>query len=136
MEIISTVGIMFFKDKKLLINKPRLRPTYQIVGGHIEKGESPIQAIIRECKEELGDKAIFDVDKIKYVMDFVEVNTAFPNKQIHMHLFIYEGILEGELTTSKEIESFKWISRDDDRSDLADALKNEIIPYGIRNYYM
>ena len=109
MEIISTVGIMFFKDKKLLINKPRLRPTYQIVGGHIEKGESPIQAIIRECKEELGDKAIFDVDKIKYVMDFVEVNTAFPNKQIHMHLFIYKGkhtsLAKGYIEDEKQIIS-------------------------------
>ena len=103
MEIVKTVGIMFFKDKKLLVNKPRLRPTYQIVGGHIEKGESPIQAIIRECREELGDKALFDIDKIKYVMDFIEVNTAFPDKKIHMHLFIYEGILEGELSLSEEI---------------------------------
>lgn len=37
MEIISTVGIMFFKDKKLLVNKPRLRPTYQIVGVILKK---------------------------------------------------------------------------------------------------
>ena len=136
MEIVKTVGIMFFKDKKLLVNKPRLRPTYQIVGGHIEKGESPIQAIIRECREELGDKALFDIDKIKYVMDFIEVNTAFPDKEIHMHLFIYEGILEGELSLSEEIENFKWISKDDDRSILSDALRNEIIPYGIKNHYM
>lgn len=136
MNIIDTVGIMFFKDKKLLLNKPRLRPTYQIVGGHIEKGETPMEAIIRECHEELGDKAIYDINKFKYVMDFIEVNTAFPDKKIHMYLFIYEGVLEGNLSLSEEIEDFIWISRNEKKYPLADAIKNEIIPYGINNDYM
>ena len=135
-EIIETVGMMFFKDKRLLINKPRLRPTYQIVGGSIEKDETPIEAIIREVGEELGTKAIYDTSKFRFVMDFIEVNTAFPDKQIHMHLFIYDGILKGELSLSEEIENFKWFSVNDDFSILADALRNEIIPYAIKNNLM
>ena len=136
MKILETVGIMFFKDGKLLINKPRLRPTYQIVGGHVENGETPYQAIVRECYEELGDKAIFNPEKIEFVMDFIEKNTAFPDKEIHMHLFIYKGNLQGELTTSEEIESFKWHSLKDDKSILSDALIEEIIPYAIYHGYM
>ena len=31
---------------------------------------------------------------------------------------------------------FFMLGKDDDRSILSDALRNEIIPYGIRNYYM
>ena len=56
----DVVGTMFFKDNKLLIDKPRKRLTYQMVGGKVEKGETPMQAAIRECHEELGEKAIFD----------------------------------------------------------------------------
>ena len=37
----NVVGTMFFKDNKLLIDKPRKRPTYQMIGGKIEDGESP-----------------------------------------------------------------------------------------------
>jgi 8-oxo-dGTP pyrophosphatase MutT (NUDIX family) len=46
-------GTMFFKDKKLLIDKPRKRPTYQMIGGRVEEGEAPFDAAIRECHEEL-----------------------------------------------------------------------------------
>ena len=51
----EVVGTMFFEDKKILIDKPRNRPTYQMIGGRVEEGETPLQAAIRECHEELGD---------------------------------------------------------------------------------
>ena len=58
--MVEVVGTMFFKDKKLLIDKPRKRTTYQMIGGKVEKDETPLQAAIREAHEELGTKAIFD----------------------------------------------------------------------------
>ena len=56
----DVVGTMFFKDNRLLIDKPRKRSTYQMIGGRVEDGETPLEAAIRECHEELGDEAIFD----------------------------------------------------------------------------
>ena len=56
----DVVGTMFFKNSKLLIDKPRKRQTYQMIGGKVEKGETSLEAAIRECREELGSKAIFD----------------------------------------------------------------------------
>ena len=129
--IIDVVGTMFFKDGKLLIDKPRKRPTFQMIGGGVEKGETPIQAAIRECHEELGEKAIFDESKFEFVMDFIEVATSDPTKKIHMYIF--QGVLEGELTLSDEIEKFMWFGIDDDTSILSNTLKNEIIPYVIKN---
>ena len=35
-KVISVVGTMFFKDGKLLIDKPRKRPTFQMIGGSVE----------------------------------------------------------------------------------------------------
>ena len=131
--IIDVVGTMFFKDGKLLIDKPRKRPTFQMIGGSVEKGETPIQAAIRECHEELGEKAIFDESKFEFVMDFIEVATSDPTKKIHMYIFQYNGVLEGELTLSDEIEKFMWFGIDDDTSILSNTLKNEIIPYVIKN---
>ena len=61
----KVVGTMFFENEKLLIDKPRKRPTYQMIGGKVEDGETTLQAAIRECHEELGDEAIFDEEKFE-----------------------------------------------------------------------
>ena len=131
--MLKVVGTMFFKDGKLLIDKPRKRPTLQMIGGSVEEGETTLEAAIRECHEELGDKAIFDESKITPVMDFEEIATSDPTKKIHMHIFKYDGELEGELTTSSEIESFMWFGQNDDVNLLSNTLKNEILPYCIEN---
>lgn len=124
---------MFFKDGKLLIDKPRKRPTFQMIGGSVEEGETTLEAAIRECHEELGDKAIFDESKITSVMDFEEIATSDPSKKIHMNIFKYNGELEGELTISEEIEAFMWFGENDDKQILSNTLKNEIVPYCIKN---
>lgn len=128
----DVVGTMFFKDKKLLIDKPRKRKTYQMVGGKVEKGETPLQAAIRECHEELGEKAIIEEECFEVVMDFDEIATSDPTQKIHFYVFQYQGELKGELTTSEEIESFLWYEPKMGTTMLSNTLKNEVIPYCIQ----
>ena len=132
-DLMEVVGTMFFKDGKLLIDKPRQKPTFQMIGGKVDKGETIRQAAIRECHEELGEKAIFDEERLEFVMDFEEIATSDPTKKIHMNIFQYKGELEGELTISEEIESFMWFGVNDDKNILSNTLKNEILPYCIKN---
>ena len=130
-KIINVVGTMFFKDGKLLIDKPRKRPTFQMIGGSVEKDETPIQAAIRECHEELGENAIFDENNFEFVMDFQEIATSDQTTKIHFYVFKYNGELKGELKTSVEIEKFMWLGIDDDINLLSNTLKNEVVPYCI-----
>ena len=130
-KIINVVGTMFFKNGKLLIDKPRKRPTFQMIGGSVEKGETILQAAIRECHEELGENVIFDEDNFEFVMDFQEIATSEQTTQIHFYVFKYNGELKGEVTTSEEIEKFMWFGIDDDINLLSNTLKNEVIPYCI-----
>jgi 8-oxo-dGTP diphosphatase len=125
----KVVGTMFFENKKLLIDKPRKRPTYQMIGGRVEEGETPLEAAIRECHEELGDEAIFDSSLIKPIMEFDEIATSDVVTPIHFYVFNYEGKLEGKIKTSEEIESFKWYDTSDGYEILSNTLKNEVIPY-------
>lgn len=127
--MINVVGTMFFKDKKLLLDKPRKRPTYQMIGGRVEQGETPLEAAIREAHEELGDDAKFNPEQFKYVMDFDEIATSDPNLKIHFYVFEYIGVLQGELTTSDEIESFLWYDTSCGQNILSHTLKNEVVPY-------
>ena len=131
--LIEVVGTMFFRNGKLLIDKPRSKPTFQMIGGKVEKEETSREAAIRECHEELGENAIFDENLIEFVMDFEEIATSDPTKKIHMNIFQYKGELEGELTISEEIESFMWFGANDDKNLLSNTLKNEILPYCIKN---
>ena len=125
----EVVGTMFFEDKKILIDKPRNRPTYQMIGGRVEEGETPLQAAIRECHEELGDEASFDESLFKYIMDFNEIATSDQKTPIHFTIYQYMGSLEGTINTSSEIEDFLWYETSFGDEILSNTLKNDVIPY-------
>ena len=129
----DVVGTMFFKDKKLLIDKPRKRPTYQMIGGKVEEGETPLEAAIRECHEELGNKAIFDSWLLELVMEFDEIATSDGKTPIHFYVFKYNWSLDGEITTSLEIEKFMWYESSCWLDILSNTLKNEVVPYCLEN---
>ncbi|WP_382465530.1 NUDIX domain-containing protein [Streptomyces noursei] len=76
-------GALFFDDQdQVLLVKPSYKPKWEIPGGYIERGESPLAACRREVQEELGitpdigsllviDWAPSEVegDKVLYVFD-------------------------------------------------------------------
>lgn len=126
------VGTMFFNNNSLLIDKPRKRSTYQMVGGKVENGETPLQAAIRECKEELGNKVILDENLIRLIMEFDEIATSDSSTRIHFYVFEYDGILQGDLETSDEIEAFLWYNSSQQDVLLSNTLKNEVIPYCLK----
>lgn len=129
----DVVGTMFFKNRMILIDKPRKRNTYQMIGGRVENNETPLQAAIRECHEELGSGAIIDENKFELVMDFDEIATSDGITKIHFYVFKYNGNLEGTLSLSEEIEDFKWYNSSLGEDILSNTLKNKVIPYCIKN---
>ena len=130
--MIKVVGTMFFDDNKLLLDKPRKRPTYQMIGGRGEDGESPLEAAIRECHEELGKDVVFDESLLELVMEFDEIATSDGITPIHFYVFKYNGVLFGELTTSDEIENFLWYESSMGNDMLSNTLKHEVIPYCLK----
>ena len=127
--MIKVVGTMFFDNQRLLLDKPRKRPTYQMIGGGVEAGETPLEAAIRECHEELGDEAIFDESKFELVMEFDEIATSDCVTPIHFYVFKYTGELKGKMNISEEIESFLWYEPSYGEDILSNTLKHKVIPY-------
>lgn len=125
----KVVGTMFFQDEKLLIDKPKKRPTYQMIGGRVEDKETPLEAAIRECHEELGPNAIFNEDSLELVMEFDEIATSDGKTPIHFYVFLSKEKLKGSLTTSDEIENFLWYDSTHGTDILSNTLKNEVVPY-------
>ena len=125
----NVVGTMFFDNYKLLLDKPRKRKTYQMIGGKVETGETPLMAAIRECREELGPNAKFNTDLLELVMEFDEIATSDGITPIHFYVFKYKGTLEGTLETSEEIEKFLWYDTSYGAEELSNTLKNEVVPF-------
>ena len=100
-----------------------------MIGGRVEESETPLEAAIRECHEELGNEAIFDENKFELVMDFDEIATSDPNLKIHFYVYKYNGELEGNLNISDEIEKFLWYDTSCGIDILSNTLKNEVVPY-------
>ncbi len=125
----NVVGTMFFNDNKLLIDKPRKRPTYQMIGGRVEEGEDALAAAIRECHEELGDLVSFSNDNFELVMEFDEIATSDGITPIHFYVYKYNGSLVGDLSLSDEIEKFLWYDSSYGTDILSNTLKNEVVPY-------
>ena len=74
---------------------------WEFVGGKVEPGESKQEALIRECREELGVEIA--VDQV-----YLEVTHAYPDLTIHLTLF--EGrILAGE-PQKLEHHDLRWIT--------------------------
>ena len=103
-----------------------------MIGGRIEDDESPFEAAIRECHEELGTEAIFDENLFELVMEFDEIATSDGITPIHFYVFKYNGRLNGKLNTSDEIESFIWYESSIGTEMLSNTLKHEVVPYCLK----
>ena len=127
--MLNVVGTIFLENNKLLLDKPRRRPTYQMIGGRIEDDETPLEAAIRECHEELGSEAIFDESRFEFVMEFDEIASSDDITPIHFYVFKYTGELKGKMNISEEIENFLWYDSSCGTNILSNTLRNEVIPY-------
>lgn len=75
---------------------------WEFVGGKVEPGESKQEALIRECREELG--VTVSVGEV-----YLEVTHAYPDLTIHLTIF-QASLLEG---TPQPLEhrQLRWITR-------------------------
>ena len=100
-----------------------------MIGGRVEEYETPLEAAIRECHEELGPNAIFNEDSLELVLEFDEIATSDGKTPIHFYVFLSKEKLKGDITTSEEIENFLWYDSTHGTDILSNTLKNEVVPY-------
>ena len=73
---------------------------WEFPGGKVEAGESPQDALIRECMEELD--VTLDVGEL-----YMQVTHEYPDIQIRLSL--YEAVIASGELCSKEHEALCWI---------------------------
>lgn len=133
----ATVFIVQKIDGKVrvLLHQHKKHHAWLGIGGHVEPGENPVEAAIREVKEEAGiDVTIIDTEKHNIKTPFVaSLTTPFAileqritdlaNEPEHIHIdSVYFGKISGEQKVSMK-EEHKWFSSEDlNKAGLADDI--------------
>lgn len=97
-------ALIWDKDKFMICQRPATKARgllWEFVGGKVEPGETKEQALIRECREELGITVAVGAE-------FTEVTHEYPDIAVHLTLFSCT-IAEG---TPKLLEhnDLRWIT--------------------------
>ncbi|SEF88155.1 ADP-ribose pyrophosphatase YjhB, NUDIX family [Caloramator fervidus] len=121
MSIRNSAKAIIIKDGKLLCtkNKDDLGIFYLLPGGGQNKGESIIDALKREVKEETG--AEIEVKDLKFVRDYIGKNHEFKelDKDFHQVEYMFICSLKGEINynLAKEKDDYQigleWIDLKD-----------------------
>ena len=110
---ITASGLVIRDNKALLMFHPYLKRWFQ-PGGHIDEGELPFEAAIREVYEETGMVCTLDSDDLHPIDVDVHEIPANPHKDEEPHLHIdllYRLKLLREEKSSEDI-TFDWFSFD------------------------
>lgn len=105
MKEIDKLAWIHIVDRKLLITRSAGKDTYYIPGGKREEGESDVEALVREIKEELS------VDLIPEQQDFVEIFRAQAHGKAEgmiVQMTCYSGPYTGDIRPDSEIEEIAW----------------------------
>lgn len=108
------------KSNRVLLTWNKNLQTWTPVGGHIDEGETPQEAIKREVKEEIGCDFSFygenkenkgDVEVVKMHRFQIE---KVPHHGQHMN-FVFFGVCKSDLFVKEtdEQEKLRWFSRQD-----------------------
>lgn len=108
----SAMAIVFYKDKILTtVEEVYDRPTLSLPKGHLEKGESPLDAAIRECFEETNEIITKDdyVDQLKpFEITFINHHNKLVKKIIYPLIFKVDK--SGDLVAKEErIKRVKYL---------------------------
>lgn len=110
---IDVVAALIWRgDRFLACQRPARKARgllWEFVGGKVEKGESSEQALVRECREELGIEV--KVRKADEQAVFIELTHEYPDITVHLTVFNAE-IIVGE-PKLLEHNSLAWLTADE-----------------------
>lgn len=124
---IYKIGLAVIRDGKLLLCRPHAFPDLLMPGGTRDGTEDYITNLLREVREELGDNACLQADKLTYLGNFKDRAAGKTERTVEIELYL--GELAGELRASSEIVELIWYSPGNGNYKVSDIVKNKIIPF-------
>lgn len=123
----NKVGALILRgDRLLLCRKNRDTSKLILPGGRIEAGESDLECLKRELREELGEVCLRNVEYVGTYEDRAAMDD--PTVVKTLRLALYRADLVGTPTPASEITGIVWFGPDSDPADLTPIFVNRILP--------
>jgi 8-oxo-dGTP diphosphatase len=121
---IHKAGLLHIKDGRVLLCRKKRDTSLLILpGGKLEPGETAEECLRRECREELGDVEVLNLE---HLGDYESPAAGQDGKTIRIAL--YAGDLKGNPAAHSEIQDLVWFGPQDDDAQLAPSLRTVIFP--------
>ena len=113
MNVIDKIALLYFKDGKILSTRSKGKDKYYLPGGKRELGETDVQTLIREIKEELSVDVI--ENSVNYYGTF-EAQAHGKAEGVLVKMTCYMAEFIGDLKADNEIEEIVWLYYSDKES--------------------
>ncbi len=110
MAVIDKVAFLYLKDGKILSTRSKGNDKYYIPGGKREAGETDIETLVREVKEELSVDIIESSAKLYGVFEAQAHGKA---EGVIVKMTCYTAEYSGELKADSEIAEIVWLTMAD-----------------------
>ena len=111
MREVATVGIIDVDGRKLLMGKRRDNGRWTNPGGHLEKGENPIDGAVREVHEESGIR--LGDDDLIHIKSKTVTKPGGEKLRVHAYKAFFGSDRLPKTTTAhdpdKEVHGWKWV---------------------------
>ena len=109
MKIIDKIAWIFIRDGKVLSTRSRGKTTWYLPGGKREDGETDLQTLARELREELSIEILQDrAEKI----GVYEAQAHGHPDGVVVRMTCYTAPYKGALKPAAEIEEMAWLTSD------------------------
>ena len=110
MAVIDKVAFLYLQNGKILSTRSKGKDKYYIPGGKREAGESDIETLVREVKEELSVDIIESSAKLYGVFEAQAHGKA---EGVIVKMTCYTAEFIGELKADSEIAEIVWLTTAD-----------------------
>ncbi len=134
-----TVGAFIVHKDRVLLRMHEKYHTYLAVGGHVELDEDPVQAIKRECMEEVGleinidggnDLPYYEESDLQILPNPAGMNIHRVSKtHKHIDIIYYATSDTTEVTPENETDTWEWLTKSElgERDDILQDIKAHAI---------